>query len=309
MKNSAPCESPVFCGLGSFHASIPLFVYARLIVISSSIWYRVSVSLCAHYPVSSHIVIPQSHLLSLSLVQPTHFGYRCLKCYAIIILSLRPLLVCFHPPSSSVQTVALPSSLSRRSRFSSLRSCIFVVVTCHISTPMSTPLLPRVILPPRSLLWYLRIPSTRLSCPFCGKASRSHFFVLALLGVSCTLCSRLYHCLAGCSTYPILVVAYCLLLIAYCLLLIAYCLLPIACRCRCYVSSQDQVRFPFCRVVNFESSSPSLPLVFGPPPHLLPPCSPASPQFHHYSSNASPLALHAPAVDSHLYALSYVYSS
>jgi hypothetical protein len=126
----------------------------------------------------------------------------------------------------------------------------------------------------RSSSWLSCIPYAHVSLP----------------GFPCTLCSWL--------------------LIAYCLLPNTYCLLPIACRCRCYVSRQDQVDSPLCRVVNFESSSPIIaPAYSAPVPayclHVL--------LLLHGFANTSPMLLHrlsmSAAVDSHLYALSYVYSS
>src|SRR5579859_3134279 len=90
-------------------------------------------------------------------------------------------------------------------------------------------------------------PRQGCHAPSVGRHPCVSFFVLALLGVLHTPHS---HLLAGCSTYlsswlliayRLMPIAYCLLPIAYCLLPIAYCLLPIACRCRCYVSRQDQV--------------------------------------------------------------------
>src|SRR5579859_6064238 len=87
-------------GLGSFHASIPFSSMPPHHHLSSRIWYRVSVSLCAHYPVSSH------HY-------PLLFIYGSTRAFsAIIILGLRPYVLCLRP-LSSVQPVAPLSSLPR----------------------------------------------------------------------------------------------------------------------------------------------------------------------------------------------------
>jgi len=170
-------------------------------------------------------------------------GYYYLKCYAIIILGLRPYLLCLRP-LSSVQPIVPPSSLPRRSRFSSLHSCISIIA-CHVSVPTSMPLLPFATLSPCCCSSNL-YPRQGCHVPSVGRHLCVSFFILALLGVSRTLCSHLNCCLAGCSMYPILMVcllpiAYCLSPIAFRLLPFAYCLLSITCRCRCYVSRQDQV--------------------------------------------------------------------
>src|SRR5579859_1170050 len=140
-------------------------------------------------------------------------------------------------------------------------------------------------------------PRQGCHAPSVGRNPCVSFFVLALLGVLHTPHS---HLLAGCSTYlsSWLLIAYCLMPIAYCLLPIAYCLLPIA-YCllpvAAAVTSLAKAKFDSPSVVLSTSSSrpPSLPQRIGSCPCLLPPCSPASPQFRQYVSNASPSALHA----------------
>jgi hypothetical protein len=103
------------------------------------------------------------------------------------------------------------------------------------------------------LSWVCRVPYARVSLP----------------GFPCTICSWL--------------------LIAYCLLPNTYCLLPIVCRCRCYVSRQDQVRFPFCRVVNFESSSPIIARAYSAPVPAY--CLHVRLLLHGFA-NTSPMLLH-----------------
>src|SRR5579859_7405627 len=151
--------------------------------LSSRIWYRVSVSLCAHYPVSSH------HY-------PLLFIYGSTRAFSAIVISMlcyrypRSTVLSFHtfrPPSSSVQPVVPLSSLPRC--LSPLESSFLRPSSSRLSTSprLCSPLYSIVYRPPRSLLRYLCIPSTRLSCPFCGKAS---------------LCLVLRPGSLGCVAYP-----------------------------------------------------------------------------------------------------------
>src|SRR5579859_6155612 len=229
----------------------------------------------------------------LSMVQPAHFRLSLSQCYAIVILGLRSYL---SMPSIHRHLRFNPSFLSRvcpvASRLSSLRSCDLHLRACqHLRVYVRLSIPSSIVHLARCSGIYV-YPRQGCHAPSVGRHLCVSFFVLALLGVSRTPRSRL---LAGCSTYPILVVA-------YRLSPNAYCLLPIACRCRCYVSRQDQVRFPFCRVVNFESSSPIIAPAYRLPSPPMPPCSPASPRFRQYVSNASPSALHACRCRPHLYA-------
>src|SRR5579859_3134278 len=162
----------------------------------------------------------------------------------------------------------------------------------------------------------LCIPSTRLSCPFCGKASLC--LILRPGSIGCVAYSSLT---SPCRVFhiPILVVAYrlspnayCLLPIAYCLLPIAYCLLPIA-----YCLSLPLLRLsPRPSLIPLLSCCQLRVLV----PHHCPSVSAPVPAYClrvrlllHSFVNMSPMLLHRlsmpAAVDSHLYALSYIYGS
>src|SRR5579859_8089665 len=189
-------------GLGSFHASIPFSSMPPHHHLSSRIWYRVSVSLCAHYPVSSH------HY-------PLLFIYGSTRAFSPIVISMlryrypRSTVLSFHafrPPSSSVQHVVTLSSPPR---------CLSPLESSFLRPPSSR--LPRLHVhvaslashhPSTSLVALVIYTLDKVVMPFVGRHLCVSFFVLALLGVSCTLCSRLYRCLSRCSTFPIFVVAY-----------------------------------------------------------------------------------------------------